>query len=173
MLFYSMYSSSRNDGDGAAERTSGKVTESSPQPTTQDVTAQRQQSAQTISGIGSQTSLKLYADSRRELVNTVQAIVTYPSDALQYVSLSNGTAFTREFATDTTVPGKIKLVRTVPSQSASVKGQHLVATLTFKKLKEVDPSAVVLVDVSDSFLVTSKDNQNLLNTSGGTLTLRK
>ena len=179
-MLYGAYSSRRNtlDGsttDGVTQKTDvpGQVS-SANQP---DNTAQSK--TQTVPEFSATTeanqtiTLKLYADSGTELVNTVQAVVNYPKSNLQLVSVDGtGSAFSNEVATDKSTAGVIKLARTVTNQAASVRGQQLVATLTFKTLNKVDASKQVTVDTDDSYLVTSSDNRNLLASGAGTLTLR-
>ncbi|GEM_PF-2072889 len=171
-LFFTMYSSSRNSGDGTADRQAQPVPGTKQQASSAALKNQTQPSEQTVSEVGQETTLKLYANSGNELVNTVQTVVTYPGDSLQLVSVAASTAFPNEAATDTTKAGVIRLVRAVSSQAASVKGEQVVATITFKKLKTVDAAAVVSVDKSQSYLVTSSDNRNLIGTSSASLTVR-
>lgn len=173
LFMYATYSSSRNDADGATEsRRSDKVNGSNPQSPALDVASQQKATKQPVSEVGQETTVKLYASSGKTLVNTVQATINYPADALELVAITNGTAFPAEYATDKSIPGVVKIVRAVANQAASVKGDQIVVTLTFKKLKDVKATSVVVVDKNEAYLVTSSDNRNLISSGGGSLSFR-
>lgn len=173
IALWAMYSSGRNDGDGAADRTSLEVQPvDEKQTAAPGVTKQSQSATQTVSQVGQEITVTLYANSGGQLVNTVQTMLRYPKDSLQLISVSSGTAFPRDYGTDTATPGVIKLVRAVESQAASVKGKQAVATITFKKLQDADVPDVVTVDKAGSFLVTSSDNRDLIASGKGSLTIQ-
>ncbi len=172
IVLWTIYSSGRNDGDGAADRTSLEVRLVDEKQTAPGVTKQSQSATQTVSQVGQEVTVTLYANSGGQLVNTVQTMLRYPKDSLQLISVSSGTAFPRDYGTDTATAGVIKLVRAVESQAASVKGKQAVATITFKKLQDAHAPDVVTVDKADSFLVTSSDNRDLIASGKGSLTIQ-
>jgi flagellar basal body-associated protein FliL len=169
-LMYAMYSSSRNHVDNAVHNQAPKTSATAQKSQSSTVKNQQQAGTQAVSEAGQEVVLAVHSNSN-VLVNTVQTAVKYPADALQVVSVKAGTAFANEVATDTTGAGVIKIARAVTNQSASVKGDQIVATITFKKLKTVNAPAVVTIDQSQSFLVSSSDNRNLIGTSDGSLSV--
>ncbi len=173
IILWAMYSSGRNDGDGAADRTSLEVQPVDEKQTAPGVIKQSQSATQTVSQVGQEVTITLYAHSGARLVNTVQTALRYPQDSLQFVSVTTSTAFPRDYGTDTSTPGIVKLVRAVQSQTESVKGKQVVAAVTFKKLLDVHvPDVVVVVDKANSFLVTSSDNRDLIASGKGSLTVQ-
>lgn len=175
LLLYAMYSSKRNDADGAVGRQSQQTDAGSQtqQQAVSDASRESKQTAKPVSEVGQEVKVKVIASSGQQLVNTFQTTLEYPADKLQYVKVETGTAFPMEYATDAQTPGVIRLVRTVNKQSQSVRGEQQVVTVTFKKLAEgVDAAKSVSVKKAETYLVTSSDNRNLITSGQGTVTVR-
>ncbi len=121
--------------------------------------------------VGSNVAVQIRADSKTDLVNAVQASLTYDAAKLQYVSIAEGTAFPTVAATSTGTSGVIRLARaTLPG--AEVSGSNLVATVTFKVLGNTGTTNVSF-DSAFSYIVRSSDNADVLGTTNGaTFTMR-
>ena len=115
--------------------------------------------------VGSNVAVQIRADSKTDLVNAVQASLTYDAAKLQYVSIAEGTAFPTVAATSTGTSGVIRLARaTLPG--AEVSGSNLVATVTFKVLGNTGTTNVSF-DSAFSYIVRSSDNADVLGTTNG------
>lgn len=170
---YSAYGLPGSKESTADSRTSQKVSGAAQKEEAGTVSNQQESTKNTVAASTDPVTLSLHANSGNEPVNTVQTVITYPTDSLALVSITPGTAFSNEVATDTKTPGVIKIARAVSGSPSSVSGDQVVAKLTFKPSKAVDVTSLVSVDKTQSYLVTSTDNRNLIGTSSASLTLRR
>lgn len=108
---------------------------------------------------GASIAVAVNVDSGTELINTVQAAITYDPAQLQFVSVTEGTAFTTVAATDTATPGLIRLAR---GKQTSLSGNNLMTTINFKVIAGTG-TARVAVDVPNSYVVRTSDNVNILS----------
>lgn len=115
---------------------------------------------------GSTFSAAVRVSSGSEPVNAVQATLNYNPSQLQFVSLSDGTAFPAVAANATETPGLIRIARAAPT--SAVIGDHVVVTVTFRMLPSSTPAPVRLTfDRASSYVVRSIDSKNILATSAG------
>ncbi|HSH55550.1 MAG TPA: IPT/TIG domain-containing protein [Candidatus Limnocylindrales bacterium] len=114
---------------------------------------------------GATFSAAVRVTSGTEPVNTVQASLNYDPAQLEFVSLTDGTAFPTVAATSTT-PGLIRVARA--TQAAPVTGDNAVVTVTFRMLASSATTPVnVGFDAASSYVVRSTDNTNILASSSG------
>jgi hypothetical protein len=120
---------------------------------------------------GSNVSVTLSENSGTDTVNAVQASVSYDATKLQYVSMSEGTAFPTVAANSTATAGLIRVGRaTLPA--SPVTGTNTIVVLTFKVIGG-SGTAALTYDSAFSFLVRSTDNVNTLTSAtGATYTLK-
>jgi len=120
---------------------------------------------------GNTVTVKLVEDSGTDLVNAVQASVTYDATKLQYVSMAEGTAFPTVAANSTGTAGLIRVGRaTLPGAPAT--GSNTIVVLTFKVIGGSGTTSLAY-DSAFSFLVRSTDNVNTLTSAtGATYTLK-
>jgi hypothetical protein len=114
---------------------------------------------------GSNVSVTLYANSGTDAVNAVQTSLTYDATKLQYVSMTEGTAFPTVAATSTGTAGTIRLARGT-NVGTSVTGNNAIVTLTFKVLGSSGTTALTY-DTDFSYLVRASDNVDVLGTATG------
>jgi hypothetical protein len=81
---------------------------------------------------GSTVSVTVSEDSGTDPVNSVQASINYDSTQLQYLSMTEGTAFPTIAATSTSTPGVIRVGRGAPGPG--VTGSNTIVVLSFKVL---------------------------------------
>jgi hypothetical protein len=115
---------------------------------------------------GETVTVGIRVDTGGDLINSVQANLTYPADRLEYVGASSeGTAFPVQ-AEEVGGSGKVAIARgSIPK----VSGDQLVATVRFR-VKAGSGRAVIAIGPG-SAMVRSSDNANIL-TSNGNLTLQ-
>lgn len=118
-----------------------------------------------VAVIGSNVDVIISSDSGTDLVDAVQASVTYDATQLRYVSMSEGSAFPVVAATSTATPGLIRIGRATTASNA-VRGNNTILTLTFKVLGGTGTTNLAF-DPAFSFIVGSTDNVNILNASTG------
>jgi len=121
--------------------------------------------------VGNTVTVTLTEDSGTDLVNAVQASVTYDATKLQYVSMVEGTAFPTVAATSTATPGLIRVARgSLVGQDAS--GANTIVTLQFTVLGNSGTTSLSY-DPAFSYIVRSSDNANILTSnSGSSFTLK-
>lgn len=119
--------------------------------------------------VGEIISLNVRADTGGDLINSVQANLTYPADRLDYLGTSSeGSAFPIK-AEEIGGNGKVSIAR---GSTTKISGDQLVALVRFK-VKAASGKAVVAI-APGSALVRSSDNANILSiSSGATLQLAK
>lgn len=113
-------------------------------------------------------TVALQENSGNEFVNFVQANIEYDKAKLQYVSKTEGSAFSLEAATDTTAPGLIRVGRGIPLGGGGVSGQNEVMKFTFKVLA-ADGTASLSINKEESMLVTSSASRNILGSVDNSL----
>lgn len=99
-------------------------------------------------------------------VSSAQAVLKYSASQLQYIGISNGTAFPFELATDTAAVGTVKVARGVAVGASGVTGDNTVATVNFKVLAASGTTNVSIDDAS-SLIVRSADSINVMTGSAG------
>lgn len=102
-------------------------------------------------------------NSGTELVNAVQAAITYDASRLQFVSITEGATFTTVAATDTGTAGIVRLARGAPT---AVSGSRAVATVNFRVIGAAG-STSLSYNSAQSFIARSSDNTNVLATAAG------
>ncbi|HEX8181966.1 MAG TPA: IPT/TIG domain-containing protein [Candidatus Saccharimonadales bacterium] len=112
---------------------------------------------------GSNVSVTISEDSGTDPVNSVQASLRYDATKLQYVSMTEGTAFSTIAATSTATAGTIRVGRATAAGS-SVTGNNAVVTVTFRVLGNTGTTALNF-DPAFSFIVRSTDSVNILTSS--------
>ncbi len=118
----------------------------------------------------SSMSVALLVDSRMEPINVVQAKVTYPADSLRLDRVDESPAFPVSVATDLTTPGALRLARSITSDGSSkgeVSGRVTLATLHFTVLPAAADAVRLEYDTDASFVIRSRDGQNILSAAGG------
>ncbi len=81
--------------------------------------------------VGSTVSVSIRINSPEVPITTVQPVLTYPADKLQFISIVEGDTFKTTQRTQVT-NGRVDLIRGITGGSAPIKGDHLIATVTFK-----------------------------------------
>ncbi len=114
---------------------------------------------------GTNVTVTLYEDSGTDPVNSVQAAVSYDAAQLQYVSLTEGTAFPNVAATSTGTASVIRVGRGT-SPGTSVTGKNTVVKITFKVIGTTGTTSLTY-DSAFSFIVRSTDNVNILTSTAG------
>jgi hypothetical protein len=119
---------------------------------------------------GSTLKVSVYANTGGENVNAVQANVSYPTDKLQFLSVSTGGSALTIFAEKYATGGVVRLAGGTPSPGFS--GNKLIATISFKVLQ--DTGSATLSFTGESAVLRDSDNSNTLSGKGtGTYTLGK
>lgn len=117
--------------------------------------------------IGSEVSIAVRINTNGVRVSTVQPVITYPADKLQYVSVSDeGGAFTTKQRTLASA-GKIDLIRGVPGGSGAIQGDQLVATLKFKVVGTSGQANAAIANGSGAY-DDSGSGQNVLDLESST-----
>lgn len=115
-----------------------------------------EQSAQSVKA-GETVMVTIKVNSGTDLVNAVQANLSYPQDSLEFVSVDGtGSAFDIE-AQKANENGVVKVARGVLKP---VSGEKVVAKVNFKAKKNA--ASVLLKTNSDSAVIRSTDNMNIL-----------
>ncbi|MEX0621420.1 MAG: Ig-like domain-containing protein [Candidatus Woykebacteria bacterium] len=112
-------------------------------------------------------TVEIRENSDTELVNAVQANLTYDVAKLDFVSIdASSSAFNLQFE-NTGGNGSVKIAR---SSTTDLTGNQLVAKVTFKA--KVDPATTAINFGTGTALVRSTDQANILSVSnGGTYTI--
>ncbi|HEX8226994.1 MAG TPA: IPT/TIG domain-containing protein [Candidatus Saccharimonadales bacterium] len=120
---------------------------------------------------GSNFTVAVRATSGTNAINAVQASLTYNPSQLQFVSVSEGTAFPTVAATNTATAGIIRIARgTAPN--TTVTGDQVVVSVTFKVLAASGTTSVAF-DAPFSNIALAADGTNMLSsTTGGTYTVQ-
>jgi hypothetical protein len=114
-------------------------------------------------------SLQVWADSGIQAVNAVQALLTYPIDKLNFVSIdTTNTAYGVE-AVNKGGNGSIDIER---GSATPLSGKQLVATINFTALQTQRKTNATVTFASGSVLLSSTSNTNVLAaTYGGNFSL--
>ncbi len=115
---------------------------------------------------GSTVNVVVRSNSGTASVNSVQAYIGYDAAQLQYTGLTEGGTFTNIAATDTATAGRVRIARSVQPGSAGITGDNPVVTLSFKVLA-TSGTAALTIDKTQSFVVSSTTNTNILSTVAG------
>ena len=115
---------------------------------------------------GTTVAVTVREQSGTDAVNAVQAALTYNAAQLQFVSITEGTAFPFKAAPDTATAGMVRLARGVNVGAAGVSGDNIVVTVNFKVLA-TSGTAAVQFNTDQSLIVRSSDNANILSTATG------
>jgi len=107
---------------------------------------------------GSTIAVTIKEDSGTDLVNSVQAAVNYNPAQLEFVSLTEGSAFPTIAANSTANAGVIRIGR---ATSTPVSGVQDVVTVNFKVLA-ASGAVELTMDKGFSFVVRSTDNTDIL-----------
>jgi hypothetical protein len=100
-------------------------------------------------------------NSYNTAVNTVEAVVGYPADKLQYVSATEGGSYTTVQRTKNS-NGSIDIIRGVPGGSSGKTGDNLVVTLNFK-VTGSSGSANLSINNGSAAYDSSASGSNVLN----------
>ena len=111
---------------------------------------------------GSDFAVNLYEKSGAQFVNVVQADIHYPTDKLTLTAVDSSTNFPQEAATNTTMPGLVRIARSVARANKAVKGTKAIVTIKFKIMPNVTEPIVFTIDKASSMIVRSTDNKNIL-----------
>jgi hypothetical protein len=115
-------------------------------------------SSQRISA-GSTLSVQIWANSSSQLVNAVQANLTYPLDKLNFVNIdSNNSAFGVE-AEKVGGNGSVHVAR---GSTTPLSGKLLVATVNFTPLQSRSKSSLNINFTTDSVLLSTTTNTDVL-----------
>jgi hypothetical protein len=119
---------------------------------------------------GSTMKVNVYANTGGENVNAVQANVAYPTDKLQFLSVSTRGSALTIFAEKYAAGGVVRLAGGTPSPGFS--GNKLVASISFKVLQDTGTAALSFT--GESAILRDSDNSNTLSGKGtGSYTLGK
>lgn len=110
---------------------------------------------------GQEFVVHVYADSKREQVNAVQAVVAYPNEALTLVRVDTSQSAYPIRAYQASNDGTVTLSRGV---IGSLEGKQLVADLVFVGQKSAD--ARISFNMSSSVLLATLSNEDILNGNG-------
>jgi len=120
---------------------------------------------------GSTVAVTIVVDSSTDPVNSVQAALSYNPAQLQYVSMTEGTAFPVVAANSTATAGVIRVARGTQAPT-TVSGVNNLVTVNFQVLGSTGVAAVSF-DTAFSYIVRSTDNVNILSsTTGGSYTMK-
>lgn len=119
---------------------------------------------------GSTMKVNVYLNTGGENINAVQANVSYPTDKLQFLSVSTGGSALTIFAEKYATGGVVRLAGGTPSPGFT--GNKLIASISFKVL--ADTGTAALSFTGESAALRDSDNNNTLSgKSTGTYTLGK
>lgn len=106
-------------------------------------------------------------------VTTVESIVKYPADQLQFVSATNGTAFPTAQRTNSATAGTIDIIRGISGGSPAVTTTSTVVTLNFKVIGSSGAAALTFASGSAAFDNSGTGNNvlDLANSRGASYTV--
>src|SRR3989304_6057950 len=110
---------------------------------------------------GSIITVSVRKNSGSKPVNAVQANLSYPADKLDYVSISNSSAFSI-VAQNSGGGGSVQIAR---GANPAVTGNQLVASVRFKA-KVASGTATVSIAAGSS-VVSASSNSNIMTSTGG------
>jgi hypothetical protein len=117
---------------------------------------------------GNNITLSIFENSGTEPVNAAAVRLNYPASLLDYVSISNSSAF-NIVATSTGGGGTVSIDR---GANPSVTGNQLIATVTFHAKATGTANLTFDTSSSGSKVVSANDNQNYLTSAtGGSYTI--
>jgi hypothetical protein len=123
---------------------------------------------QTIA-VGTNLQVQVWLDTKDIQVNTVQAVLQYPTDKLAFVSSEGaGSHFDIE-AENTNAGGKVTMAR---GSVTPLMGKQLVGMVTFKAIK-ARSTASLQFDPTSQSLATSDQRNVLANLVGGQYSITK
>jgi len=111
---------------------------------------------------GSTVKVNVYANTGGENINAVQANVAYPSDKLQFLSVSTSGSVLTIIAEKNASGGVVRVAGGTPSPGFS--GNKLIASITFKAL--ADTGTAALSFTSESAVLRNADNTDTLSSKG-------
>ena len=115
---------------------------------------------------GNTLAVGIYVDTTGDAVNSVEADIVYPSNLLNYVSITNSTAFPVD-AGSIGGNGTVNIGRTTNTPQS---GTQLVATVRFTAASDTGTAALTFAKTSK--VIRNSDNQpDTLTTLGATYTL--
>lgn len=116
---------------------------------------------------GSNVTVDIRENSGSDAVTTVQASLTYDASQLQFVSISDGTAFPQALRTDSiSTPGQVRIARAVDAGTVGVTGDQSVVRVTFKILSTSGRTSLSF-DNTGSYIIRAGDSANIMNKSRG------
>lgn len=120
---------------------------------------------------GATISVAIREEGGTNAINSVQASLNYNASQLQFMSVSDSTAFPFVAATDTATPGVVRLARGVNFGAAGITGDQHVATVHFKVLAVTGTTSLSFNNAA-SLIVRASDQTNIMTgSSGATYTL--
>jgi hypothetical protein len=115
---------------------------------------------------GSNITVTIKENSGAEPVNAASASLSYPTDKLSYVSISNSSVFNIA-AASSGGSGSVKVDR---GSLSAVTGSQTVASVTFKALSD---SGTAKINVTSASVISANTNADIASgTSGTTITLK-
>lgn len=114
--------------------------------------------------IGSDISFQIWVDSDTELVNAVQANLSFDPGKMQFKSIDSANSAFSLIASNEVSGGSISIVRAVSVGSPGVQGVNLFATVIFSPITIGSTSLVI---DADSSVLRSSDSSNIFATSTG------
>lgn len=115
---------------------------------------------------GATVSVAIYEESGTTSVNSVQSQLNYDATKLQFVSITEGTAFPFVAATSTSTPGQIRVARGTKAGDPGMAGNQLLVTVNFKVLATSGTTSVSF-DNNFSLIVRASDQTNMMTGSIG------
>jgi chitodextrinase len=107
-------------------------------------------------------SVTVRANSGSASLSTVQAVVNYPANQLQYVNATDSATYPTAMRTNSATAGTIDVIRGIAGGAQGVTGTNPVVTLNFKVIGTGSTAAVNFASGSAAF-DTSGTGANILN----------
>lgn len=114
--------------------------------------------------VGSNVAVAVRINSPNTPITTVQPVITYPADKLQYVGVTEGGTFTTIQRTKN-VGNTVDVIRGISGGAAGVTGDKPVVTINFKVIAAGGSAGLNFTNVSAAF-DNSGTGQNILNLAG-------
>ncbi|HSH18632.1 MAG TPA: malectin domain-containing carbohydrate-binding protein [Candidatus Saccharimonadales bacterium] len=118
---------------------------------------------------GSNLNVTIRLNSPAQQAYSVQSILSYPADKLQYVSASNSSTFPTASRT-ANASGSLDIIRGIAGGASGVTGQHDVVTVTFKAINTISTTASLNFQAT-SGVFNSAGHNILASTGTGNYTL--
>jgi hypothetical protein len=107
---------------------------------------------------------KIHLNSYATATTTVEAVINYPADKLQYVSTSEGGVYPTQQRTKTGT-GSVDIIRAISGGGGGINGDNVVVTVNFKVIGDSGTANVSFAG-SSAVYDTSGTGTNVLNLSG-------